>query len=581
MKSGLGLILLASLMWLAAGRPCSAQVPPLPQAGEPSELWFGVLDAEVRKFRFVLELQQDGQDAWTGKLISLDEGKREFPLDGLKRGDGVLRFDITVSAGHFEGRLTTDAKAEGQWEQGQAKLPLNFERVAAVPQEALAARWVGQLNVLIQKLDVAFRELESGEVYFDSLTQRAGGFVASKQVEGDVVVFDVPAVKGTFEGTYSEDRSEIVGKWKQGLFPLDLTLRKSAADVAAAEPVKRPQTPQPPFPYEVVQVTVPNPQSPNVRLAGTLTLPRTTEPVPGVVLISGSGPQDRDESIADHRPFAVIADYLTRRGIAVLRFDDRGTAQAAGVFGTATSHDLAGDVQALRGFLRAHPRINAEQVGLCGHSEGATVAAMVAAEEPETAFVIMLAGPGVNGEEILVSQLRLILEASGVDQEQLARQASMQKIYIELAKQSPPVSQEQFASQALAAIQPYLTADEAEAEQAAQLVAAAAAQLLHPWTRFFLTYEPSSSLSKRACPTLVLNGSKDLQVDARLNLPAIKAALTPEQLKYFTIEELPGLNHLFQECTTGNVDEYQQIEQTMSPRVLQRMAEWIHQQQPS
>ncbi len=589
------LVLASCLQFMLAPTQLHAQ-PPQPNATaeqEPEgkgvqEMWYGTLDAESRIFRFVLELRADDNDdkQWTGTLLSLDEGRAKFPLDSLRRDDQQLSFEIKASSARFESqladaekpnakKLSADKTTGGKWKQGPASLDLNFVRVDAVPPENITTLWTGQLNAVVQKLDVAFRELASGQVLFDSLSQRAGGFVATKTINGDEVLFEVPAIKAKFTGKQNAEGSEIVGSWRQGIVPLSLTLTKSDLKALEVAPPKRPQTPQPPFPYDTEDFNVTNPEQAGVALAGTLTLPHGVERAPAVILISGSGPQDRDETIVDHKPFWVIADHLSRNGIAVLRFDDRGVGKSQGNHATATSVDFASDVRALFQYLRSDDRIDASRIGLCGHSEGGLIAPMVAAREPDVAFVILLAGTGVNGEEILISQSRLLLEASGVPAVEIERQAKSQQILIDLAKQSPPLSLDAFKTQAFAAIEPHLSQEELASEQAKLSVAQAAAQLTSPWFRFFLSHEPTDDLKQLTCPALVLNGEKDLQVDPKLNLPAIKAALKASPSTHYQVVELPKLNHLFQTCQTGNVSEYAEIEETINPQVLSLITDWI------
>jgi len=597
------LLLVASCLQFMLAPTRSHAQPPQPNATteqEPEgtgvqEMWYGTLDAESRIFRFVLELHSDDNNndnkQWTGSLLSLDEGRAKFPLDSLRRDDQQLSFEIKASAARFESQLANAGKPSvgkpsadklsgdkttgGKWKQGRASLDLNFVRVDAVPPENITTLWTGQLNAVVQKLDVAFRELASGQVLFDSLSQRAGGFVATKTINGDEVIFEVPAIKAKFTGKQNAEGSEIVGSWRQGLVPLSLTLTKSDIKALEVAPPNRPQTPQPPFPYDSALVTVANSEQAGVELSGTLTLPHGVDRAPAVILISGSGPQDRDETIVDHKPFWVIADHLSRNGIAVLRFDDRGVGESKGNHAAATSLDFASDVRSLFQFLQSHERIDPERIGLCGHSEGGLIAPMVAAREPQVAFVILMAGTGVNGEKILISQSRLLLEASGVPAVEIERQAKSQKILIDLAKQSPPLSLDAFKTQAFAAIEPHLSQQELASEQAKLSVAQAAAQLTSPWFRFFLSYEPTDALKQLTCPALVLNGEKDLQVDPKLNLPAIEAALKASQSTHYQLFELLKLNHLFQTCQTGNVSEYAEIEETISPQVLSLITDWI------
>ena len=540
------------------------------------ERWFGVLEAGQRHFRFEVTLRKSGDD-WNGKLKSLDEGSAEFDLAELKRSDDEFAFLIKVSNGRFEGKLDSDtSSADGNWIQGAVKLPLKFGRVEAFPKQKLKALWKGTINILVQKLDVQFRELVDGRLYFDSVGQRAGGFVAERSEEDGKIVFEVPGIKGTFTGALSEDGEKLEGKWKQGFVSPSLVLEKvdvAEMDVSAAGP-NRPQTPQEPFPYTVQEVTFEN-EVAGIKLAGTLTIPKQGADLkPAVVMVSGSGPQDRDEALAGHKPFWVIADHFSRQGIAVLRFDDRGVGKSEGDYTSATSTDLSTDAAAAVEYLRSLPEIDTKHIGICGHSEGGLIAPMVAAKDKDLAFVILMAGTGVNGEEILKSQSVLILKASGASERIIEQQSALQRELLKLALQDPPLVEKTFVEQALELVVELTDAKEGSAEANAA-AKAAAAQLTGPWMRYFLQYEPTTSLEKLSCAVLAINGSKDLQVDPDLNLPAIEKALKAAPTEDYKVVELDDLNHLFQHANTGSPSEYGDIEETFDPATLKLMSDWI------
>ena len=552
------------------------------QEGE-AETWYGVLDLKKQHLRLVVELTpaesssaETATDApsWTGKLRSLDEGGVVLPLETVTRNDDVFEFTIKISKTTYKGTLSAKRDlVEGKWLQKTASIPLSFRRVDEVPEPKLKAVWKGTIKVLFQTLDLQFRELESGQIYFESLTENVGGIVATKTTEDDVITIDVPAVKGKFIGKLSEDGKKLEGKWTQGFLSPKLVLERASV-ASSGQARNRPQTPQPPFPYLAEAVSFKN-EAAQVTLAGTLTKPKGEGPFPAVVLITGSGPQDRDETIEGHKPFLVIADHFTRQGIAVLRYDERGVGKSTGKFETATSVDFAADAKAAVEFLREQTSIDPTQVGLCGHSEGGYVAPMIAAHDSEIAFIVMMAGSAVPGDDILVSQLALILEASGVDADMVARRSKSQRALVDLVKHVPRLSNEEFEQRANEAIRSSLTDEELDLDVDKAMLAAAKTQLRTPWFEYFTKYDPRSDLRKVACPVLAINGSKDLQVDPKLNLPELRKALEQAPTTEFTVKELPGLNHLFQQAKTGLIQEYGGLEQTFDPRTLELMSAWI------
>ena len=338
----------------------------------------------------------------------------------------------------------------------------------------------------------------------------------------------------------------------------------------------RPQTPQAPFPYEAREVTYSNPIEGNT-IAGTLTVPEGAGPHPAALLITGSGSQDRDETIFQHKPFWVIADYLSRRGIAVLRVDDRGIGGSDGVRVGLTSEDFAGDVAAGLAFLRSQAEIDDAGIGLIGHSEGGLIGPMVAADDDEVAFVVMLAGPGVKGADLLRLQNELILRAAGMSDEYVASQIELQ---LSLWEAMMAAMEEAVIDERLRALLDMQLASLPAEERALardNAFAAAKVQVTSEWLRFFLAADPAVYLEKVNAPVLALNGTLDLQVSAEQNLPAVEAALARAGNTDVTIKSLERLNHLFQEAGTGQVSEYGLIEETFSPAVLELMAAWLSQ----
>ena len=303
--------------------------------------------------------------------------------------------------------------------------------------------------------------------------------------------------------------------------PLTLTKTDKIAESA------RPQMPKPPYPYRAEDVTYEN-KAGGVKLAGTLTVPSGPGPFPAVILITGSGAQDRDESLLGHKPFLVLADYLSRRGIAVLRVDDRGVGGSTGHTKSSTSDDFAGDVLAGVDFLKGRKEIDPSKIGLIGHSEGGIIAPMAAARSKDIAFIVLMAGTGVPGDQILAAQGQLILKASGSSESEMKQERDVQKRLIDIIVQE---KDEKAAQVKLAAALKEILAAMPESERKAvaekpgALSEAAVDAFNNAWFRYFLTYDPRPTLRTVACPVLAINGEKDLQVPAKENLAEIEKAL--------------------------------------------------------
>ncbi len=556
--------------------------PGVADENSTGDLWYGTMDVGTRLFRFRVEPVPEATDSSSQQLVSLDEGGQIFRLDDFRLDDAELRFGLKLTKATYSGRITDGGKTStGSWKQSGQEFDLILHRVAVAPADRPDEIWTGTMNALFQKLAMRFRvyHAEDGteNFYFDSVSQKSGGFKAMRTTKGDQWTINVASIGGAFEGVLNAEKTEVTGKWTQGGATLDLVLTRDES--LSVEPVKapvRPQTPMAPFPYLVEGVLIGN-ESDGVQLAGTLTVPRTNHPCPAVVLISGSGPQDRDETLLDHKPFWVIADHLSRHGIAVLRFDDRGTGASTGDFSAATSENFANDVEAAFEYLTRDTRIAKNSVGLLGHSEGGMIAPMVAARRNDVAFAILLAGTGVNGKEILLSQGQLILQAEGVTDENLLNTQRVTQLALidTVLEAAADATQDELTAAAIKRLTESLPKESLPEDNLTETVSAGIQRMHSPWFRFFLTYEPATILQRVKCPVLALNGEKDVQVDPRLNLPAIHAALEKGGNTNFRTVEFPAMNHLFQSCTTGGLSEYQMIEETISLTVLETITDWI------
>lgn len=439
--------------------------------------------------------------------------------------------------------------------------------------QEITGRWTGSISLGNIKLRLVFHIQQSEQglsATLDSPDQDAKG------IPCDTVTFNPPALRIVTRSIGASYDAVLENDTLKGFFSqvgmkmqLDMVRDDTSGDL-----VKRPQEPSPPFPYHSEEVTFVN-STDNITLAGTLTLPAKEGEFPVVVLISGSGPQNRDEELMGHKPFLVIADYLTRNGIGVLRYDDRGTAQSGGRFATATSSDFSNDAEAAIEYLRTRHEVDSLRIGLIGHSEGGIIAPMVAARNRRVAFIVMLAGVGVPGHELMKTQVEDMAKASGVpDSARKINNRIAERIY-ELILTS---SDQDYVLDSLTAcmrqsLQAILPGSSPEEKN--PIIQFNAKRMLSPWMQYFLRYDPAPTLRKVTCPVLALNGTKDTQVAAQSNLSAIRKALEEGGNTDLTVRELPGLNHLFQECTTGALNEYATIEQTFAPSALEVIVAWI------
>ncbi len=390
--------------------------------------------------------------------------------------------------------------------------------------------------------------------------------------------FSIEKAGANWELDIADDGQTASGVLKQG-GTFKSSLKKLAVGETASE-LKRPQEPKPPFPYDAADVTIDHKVA-NLTLAGTLTTPPGPGPHPCVVLVSGSGAQDRDESLMGHKPFLVLADHLTRNGIAVLRYDDRGTGKSTGDFKAGTSDDFAQDALAAIEFLKSQSKIDAKRLGIVGHSEGGLIAPICAAKSKDIAFIVLLAGTGITGQELLPIQNKLILLANGASEAEVQTQTNDVIAALAMVRAGKPVTEIQQTVRA--AVLRELSIDpstkdlpeEQRHKQADELAKAQTEQLTSPWFRRFLVIDPRDNLRKVTCPVLAINGEKDLQVPPKENLTEIEKALKAGGNSEVSTMVVPGLNHLFQTCKTGSPTEYATIEETFAPAALDVITGWI------
>ena len=547
--------------------------------------WSGTLQAGDAQLHLVLHISHDAKGELSGTLDSLDQGVYGMQLTSLFHQEETISFELSNVGASYLGKISSDRQfVTGIWKQSGMGLALIFHRqppgTGGRPADAVSAvegTWQGalQLDKLRLRLQLhisqdADKKLVAG---LDSLDEGVSGVPATNVSEKNGVLhFEVPVLAGTYEGTLNAAKNTLTGHWTQGGEARVLNFNRSNEVLEA----RRPQNPVKPYPYAEEEVTFANVKA-QVTLAGTLTLPRGTGPFPAALLVAGSGPHDRDETISGHRPFLVLADYLTRRGIAVLRYDKRGFAKSTGSEENATTEDFAADAEAALGYLKTRKEIDPRKIGVIGHSEGAIIAPMLAAKSNEVAWIVLLAAPATTGEQTMLRQSELIARASGMSDDLLNRSLAFDR-------QAYALVREEKDRQAL---EPKLNDLVQSSGLGAAMPPAALQAQIHmlssPWFRYFLDYDPVPVLRQVKCPVLALNGEKDLQVSPEDNLPVLKKTLEENGNRDVTVKEFPGLNHLFQHCDTGSPTEYGAIEETMAPEVLQTIGDWVtkHTSSPS
>lgn len=438
-----------------------------------------------------------------------------------------------------------------------------------------AQSWNGQWKASLSGLDIYLTIEETDGVY---LTIPAQGLFDEKanyyEIEENRIDFNYQKYGATFFGNLEDDNIE--GTWSQSGQERALSFMNSSDDLS----INRPQEPQEPFDYKSENISV-DQERDKIRLSGTLTMPSGSGPFPAVVLISGSGPQNRDSEIFSHKPFLVIADYLTKQGYAVMRYDDRGIGESTGKFNTATSEDFSYDAEAMLEYLRTRDDIISDQVGLIGHSEGGMIAPMVAARNTNVAFLVLLAGPGEPLDQLMEYQLNHTKGQYGLSKDGEAAFSEMVTTLLDLLKQDKSNDKviDELESTTNMFYRNLSEEDQAKlgpSEKAFYFKFAPA--FLNPWMRYFLRYNPADNLEKVTIPVLAMNGKKDRQVLAKPNTKAIKKALKKAGNKNFKIKKFGKLNHLFQTAKTGEGSEYAIIQETFSPIALDYMSTWLDKQ---
>lgn len=587
-----------ALMALLAGMADAAE-PASAMVASPEGAWEGAIQLPNGELGIAVKLEQSDEGGWSGSIDIPAQGLKEFPLANVSVTPPKVHFEMANIPGQptFDGQVSKNGDGiAGSFQQGPQTLSFSLRRVEGdaeeapdaaaakppevpaepVPGEGMAGEWMGVLDPGPVKLRLVLRvEEEDGSLSatFESVDQGATLDVDTIELEEKELTFSIQRIGGTYEGKLNEDGSAVEGTWSQGGATFPLVFHRLAESFA----LNRPQTPQPPFPYDATEVTFTNEDS-DITLAGTVLTPHGDGPFPAVVMVTGSGPQDRDESLMGHKPFWIIADHLARHGIASLRYDDRGVGGSGGNIPSSTGADLTQDAQAGVTFLAQQAKIDRSAVGLVGHSEGGLIGPRAAVGSEEIDFLVLLAPPGEPLADLLGRQARDIYLLEGVDEKlidrALAREREQLRILLDDSLSTEEVVkrlteqteefQKEFTEEELKQLQ----FDPAAVDQRIRQVAS-------PWFRSLIGEDPAVYLKRVKVPVLTLFGAKDVQVSSEVNQPILEASLKAAGNEDFEVVTLPELNHLFQHAETGAIDEYGQIEETFAPEALEKISSWI------
>ena len=593
--------LLASCAAMCAALLCLAAGPTHADGSAFEGVWIGATTGE-RVVDLVLAVEtKDGK--LVGQAAIPAFGTLGDPVPDLAEKDGHLTGTISAMVGTMKFNVSRAGEsADGTLSAlppgspTPIEMPLHLERTIEARSSKEARAWKGQLEAgaqsIVMGLVIAPNGADRWAGAIDIPAQRIRNMpLRVARAANGTYTIHMP-IQGNATFILREADGKLSGEYSQGKFkaPIEFSPHDDKTSLPAAAPRARPQDPQPPFPYDIRIERISHPSGHT--LEGTLLVPKTAtkeKPVPAVLLVTGSGQQDRDEAIMGHRPFAVLADALARRGIAVLRCDDRGIGGSGGDFASSTTDDFVSDAVSEFIALARVDQVDRSRIGIVGHSEGGLVAPMAAvklsadkAAPSSPAFLVLMAGTGVDGDAILREQNTKLLRASGLTDEQIAPVRAAHSAFLDAVKQgADPVvlkarARELVLSQAAMGGMDMTKVPEAALNEQAD---GAVQQVSSPWMKRFLTLDPTEALRQVSCPVMVLNGSLDAQVSAEQNVPAIEAALKQAAAKdpraQATVKVMPGLNHLFQPAKTGSIDEYTAIETTISPEVLDAIGAWV------
>ncbi len=561
----------------AAPAPQIPFAPAQPDKVTPAGDWHGVFEVPPgAKIRMGIHIEETSPGAFAGTLASPDQGSSAKPMDAATWADGVFTFKIKTQTWTGSWDATQNAWV-GRYSSPMGALPMAFHPgvlPALPPNPAVAGldgRWEGKIQGMMTLVVRVTTDTNGTVAMMDSPMQNASNLpIPVFKRDGATVSFEMPSLMAKYSGTLAPAGDKITGTFVQGQ-TLPLEFRFVSKDVTPAVLKERPQTPKKPYPYRQEEVGYDNPANPGVHIPCTLTVPEGAGPHPAALLLSGSGAQDRDETLLGHKPFLILADHLTRKGIAVLRCDDRDYVKPRtdGELSSLVA-DFVTDAEVALALLRARADIDPKRIGLIGHSEGGVTAPRVVARDPDIAFVVTLAGVGASGRDALLEQRVLVARSFGATPEQVEQTRIGMGALFDAVLAAPDEAGAKAAALRLLRQAPVTPGQEPPNEDSLKV---AADQFASNYYRDLLAYDPSLYVPKIIVPFLAINGSKDIQVEPKQNLGGYKKLLASN--KDATFVELPGLNHLFQTAATGSISEYGDLDETFAPLALETVSAWI------
>jgi pimeloyl-ACP methyl ester carboxylesterase len=600
------LIVLASIFCSRARGEDPVRFPdevfPFSQAQPLTGRWIGNIKSTIGQFVAAIDIDSAADHSLTASVNCLQFGAFSASANVQSTASGSATLSFESQGMLHTWTLHTDAGAQrlsGTMVIHRADDPnskaldegtiecARSQHASELPGAAAYTGTIGIAGAASIKLTIVLAKTSGnhwiGQVDLPAQNLREYPLVNIQEKDSEITAhMPIPRASATIEARIENNGEKLVGHFKQAGYDLAMDFARDA-NYELSGP-RRPQNPKPPYPYQSREIVIE--ASAMLKLAGTLTIPQGDGPFPAAVLITGSGQQDRDESLMGHKPFLVLADYLTRHGVAVLRCDDRGVGGSGGgaTLEQATSSDFAGDVGAMVDFLKTQSEIDARRIGLIGHSEGGLIAPMLASQRQDIAFVVLLAGPGVTGADILRVQGAKILEAQGTSEAAAAEYSKAQSEVLSLVSQGESEEKIRAAiTEAVHAISGNASAasqaaDHASSQPDSQMLKAQVDAQYHmitlPWMKFFISYDPRPALAKVKCPVLAMNGTLDLQVSHEQNLPEIEKAVHSGGGD-ITIKRYEKLNHLFQPAKTGNISEYAEIETTFDEQAMSDIIQWL------